>query len=253
MKKENDLLKKTNIMGVNINVINMENALNYIQDNLEELRGNYICISNVHTTVMSYEDSHYKNIQNSSIMTLPDGAPLAVISKMRGNSEVERITGPDFMEEVFKISIKKGYNHFFYGSTLDTLNKLQENLLLKYPELNIVGTYSPPFRELTYEENIEIEKCINDCKPDFIWVGLGAPKQEVWMYNHKNSFKGIMIGVGAGFDYHAGNIKRAPKIMQRLCLEWLYRLIQNPKRLFKRYLHTNSKFILIILKLKFKL
>lgn len=241
-------LKTCNILGVNVNITNMQNTLRVITENLEDIKGNYICVSNVHTTVMSYENESYKNIQNSGFMTLPDGKPLSIVSKKRGFKEAERVTGPDLMEEIFKISNERGYRHYFYGSTQETLNDLKKKLNEKYHDINIVGMHSPPFRKLTKEEDLEIVKNINKTNPDFIWVGLGAPKQEIWMSEHKDKVKGLMLGVGAGFDYHAEKICRAPKWMQRLSLEWVYRLMQDPKRLYKRYLITNTKFILLNLK-----
>ncbi len=150
------------------------------------------------------------------------------------------------MTELFKISVSNGYRHYFYGSTAETLASLQTNLHKNYPGIQIAGLYSPPFRPTTEKEDAAIVRAINEADPDFVWIGLGAPKQEQWMASHQGLVKGLMIGVGAGFDYHAGNIKRAPAWMQRANLEWLYRLIQNPRKLFKRYLTTNFKFIWLI-------
>lgn len=236
-------MKICNILGVNISVTNMQETVSYIEGNLERLKGNYICVSNVHTTVMSYENEMYRNIQNSGAMALPDGGPLSVVSRIRGFKEAERVTGPDLMSEIFKISEEKEYKHYFYGSTQETLDELKTKLNRKYPKLNIAGMFSPPFRKLTSEEDDEIIKSINNSKADFIWVGLGAPKQEIWMYDHKDKINGLMLGVGAGFDYHADKLERAPKWMQKSSLEWFYRLCQEPKRLFKRYFNTNTKFI----------
>ena len=243
-------IPKCCILGVNIAAINMKWLLDFIVKNIKKLSGKYICVSNVHTTVMSYEDESYKNIQNSAILALPDGGPLSSVGRKRGFKEMQRTTGPDFMEEILKISVEKGYKHYFYGSTDETLNQMKEVLAKKYPGLNIVGMYSPPFRALTPEEDAEIINKINDSNPDFVWVGLGAPKQEIWMYNHQDKIKGLMIGVGAAFDFHAGNIKRAPKWMQNCNLEWFYRLMQQPKKLFSRYFKTNFKFIKLIMKEK---
>lgn len=237
-------LKTCNILGVNINVTNMKETVKIITENLENIKGNYICVSNVHTTVMSYEDESYRNIQNGGFMALPDGKPLSIISKKRGFEEAERVTGPDLMEEIFKISEERGYKHYFYGSTEETLYLLKETLNKRYSSMKIVGMYSPPFRKLTEEEDKEIIENINKANPDFVWIGLGAPKQEIWMSEHKDKVNGLMIGVGAGFDYHAGNITRAPKWMQSMSLEWLYRLMQDPRRLMKRYIETNIKFII---------
>ena len=154
------------------------------------------------------------------------------------------MTGPDLMRELLKESGTKHYRHYFYGSTQETLDILREKITEKYPGAVIAGMYSPPFRPLTADEDAEIVEKINAAKPDFVWVGLGAPKQERWMAAHKDRVQALMIGVGAAFDYEAGNIKRAPMWMQKHNLEWLYRLMQDPKRLFHRYLKTNVKYLL---------
>ncbi len=234
-------MKTCKILGVNIAVTNMAETINYIETNLEELRGNYICVSNVHTTVTAYEDPEYCKVQNAAALALPDGKPLSVVSQHRGFSEAERVTGPDLMGELF--ARDNGLKHFFYGDTPETLAVLKEKLMDKYPHLKIVGMISPPFRALTEEEEAADIAAINESGADIIWIGLGAPKQERYMYAHKGMLHGVMIGVGAGFSYHAGQIKRAPQWMQRIGMEWFYRLMQDPKRLASRYLKTNLKFI----------
>lgn len=240
-------LRYCRILGTNINVITMKEATDYILRNLDALKGKYICVSNVHTTVMSHDDKEYNTIQNGGIMALPDGGPLSAVSRKRGYKDASRVTGPDLMEELFELSKDGSIRHYFYGSTDDTLKLLKKNLSEKYPGINICGMYSPPFRELSEDEECGIVKMINDARPDIVWVGLGAPKQEKWMYKHKGVINGLMIGVGAGFDYHAGTIRRAPLWMQKCSLEWFYRLMQDPKRLFKRYFVTNFRFIYLVL------
>lgn len=232
-----------NIMGVNIAAINMNWLLDYLDKNLSNIKGDYICVSNVHTTVTSFEDPSYCAVQNGGLMAIPDGGPLSSVGRKRGYKKMRRTTGPSLMGEIFEISAKKGYRHYFYGSTDKTLDLLKTKLNDKYPGIQIAGMYSPPFRALTDEENESVISMINEAKPDFVWVGLGAPKQEKWMAEHQGIINGLMIGVGAGFDYYAENIKRAPGWMQKWNLEWLYRLMQDPKRLFKRYWCTNTKFI----------
>ena len=232
-----------NIMGVDIAAIDMEWLLDYLNYNIKALAGDYICVSNVHTTVTAYEDEEYRKVQNGGIMAIPDGGPLSSVGNKRGFKNMKRTTGPNLMDEIFKNSLSKGFRHYFYGSTDETLEKMYSVLANAYPGIQIVGMYSPPFRPMTEEEdNATIER-INETNPDFVWVGLGAPKQEQWMAAHQGKINGLMVGVGAGFDYYAGNIKRAPMWMQKSNLEWVYRLIQDPKRLFKRYWNTNTKFI----------
>lgn len=231
------------ILKTKINITTMDEAVSWIDEHLAELSGKYVCISNVHTTVTAYRDEKYRAVQNGSALSLPDGKPLSIVQRHRGYENAGRVPGPDLMPEIFALSEKKGYRHYFYGSKQSTLDALKGRLLEKYPKLNIVGMYSPPFRPLTEEEDQEAVERINAVKPDFIWVGLGAPKQEIWMAEHENRVHGVMLGVGAGFDFHAGTIKRAPKWMQELCMEWLYRISQDPKRLLWRYLDTNFSFL----------
>ena len=231
------------ILNTNIDVTDMQRTIIYLSESLEEFRGKYICVSNVHTTVMAFRDEEYRKVQNSAAMALPDGKPLSLVSRRRGFSEAERVPGPDLMPKIFELSKEKGYRHYFYGSTQDTLDKLKKQLQGKYPYLQIAGMYSPPFRPLTEEEDLEIIAKINETKPDFVWVALGAPKQEKWMYDHLNKVTGVMLGVGAAFDFEAGTVKRAPHWMQELCLEWLYRIMQDPIRLIPRYLDTNVSFM----------
>lgn len=242
-KVDKSLIPVCNILGVNIAAIDMNWLMAFTDKYIKELSGDYMCVSNVHTTVTSFEDSSYCTVQNGGIMAIPDGGPLSAVGQKRGFKDMKRTTGPSYMEEVLKISVQKGYRHFFYGSTEETLEKLDKALKQDYPEIQIVGMYSPPFRPLNEEEdNLVIER-INETCPDFVWIGLGAPKQECWMAEHQGKIKGFMVGVGAGFDYFAGNINRAPEWMQKCNLEWVYRLLQDPKRLFRRYWYTNTRFI----------
>ncbi len=251
MGKENQMtenLKYHSILGTKINVTDMDKTVRYIDAHLEELKSHYICVSNVHTTVTAYRDPEYRAVQNGAAMNIPDGKPLSIVQHLSGEKEAGRVPGPDLMPELFRLSEEKGYRHYFYGSTQETLDALKDRLSEKYPEMKIVGMYSPPFRSMTEEEDREAVERINAAKPDFIWVGLGAPKQEKWMANHEGRVCGVMLGVGAGFDFHAGTVKRAPKWMQEVCMEWLYRIGQDPKRLLIRYLDTNFSFVFDLIK-----
>lgn len=242
-KVDKSLIPVCNILGVNIAAIDMDWLLDFTNRYIKELSGDYMCVSNVHTTVTAYENESYCAVQNGGIMAIPDGGPLSTVGQKRGFTNMKRTAGPSYMDEILKISAQKGYRHYFYGSTQATLEELYKTLMHVYPGVQIVGMYSPPFRPLTEEESRMVIERINETKPDFVWIGLGAPKQEFWMAQHQGIIQGFMVGVGAGFDYFAGNICRAPEWMQKNNLEWLFRLLQDPKRLFRRYWHTNTKFI----------
>lgn len=242
-KVDKSQIPTCNIMGVNLAAIDMEWLVDFTKRHIKELSGDYLCVSNVHTTVLSYDDEEYRAVQNGGIMAIPDGGPLSSVGRRRGFDGMKRTTGPDYMREILNISAEEGYRHFFYGSTEETLGKLKQAIEQHYPGVTVAGMYSPPFRPLTEEEDKEVIRMINASDSDFVWIGLGAPKQERWMADHQGKIKGLMAGVGAAFDYEAGNIERAPMWMQKMNLEWLFRLFQEPKRLFKRYFYTNTKFI----------
>ena len=234
-----------NILGVNIAAVDIISAVEMLTKNLDDARGKYVCVSNVHTTIMATESIAYNNIQNQSYLSLPDGKPLSVIGKMRGYSNIDRVTGPELMEEIFKFAPES--NHYFYGNTAENLEILIHKLREKYPTLNIVGYKHSVFRELSQDENNSLLQEINNCKADYVWVGLGAPKQEEFMYKNREQTNAVMIGVGGAFNVISGVSPRAPKWMQNLSLEWLFRLIDDPKRLWRRYLNTNLKFIYFII------
>lgn len=232
------------ILGVKVAAIDMPWLVEFTRENLRALGGDYICVSNVHTTVTAWENPAYLAVQNGGILAIPDGGPLSSTGRKRGFADMRRVTGPDYMRQMLSMGQQLHWRHFFYGSTPETLEKLRGVLTDKYPDLEIAGMISPPFRPLTPQEDAEMVEQINAARPDFVWVGLGAPKQEIWMADHQGRISGLMVGVGAAFDFEAGNISRAPQWMQKCNLEWLYRLMQDPKRLFSRYLHTNTVYIL---------
>ncbi len=239
---------RCDILGSKVNVIKTDEALNNIEDLLNRQSSSYICFSNVHTIVTGRQNLKFRDITNNASIVFPDGMPLVWLCKFNGYCDLEKCSGPDLMEKIFEVSEKKGYTHYLYGSTQETLRLLYNNLKCKYKTLKIVGMFSPPFRPLTEEEDKMLLDSINKLDPDFIWVGLGAPKQEIWMMEHVNKIKSsVLIGVGAAFNFHSGLVKRAPLWMQNIGLEWLYRLMQEPRRLWKRYLITNALFIYYIL------
>ena len=240
---QSNAIATCNIMGVEIAAVDMPRLLDFTTNNIRELSGDYMCAANVHTTVTAWEDENYRNVQNGAVLAVPDGAPLCCLGRLRGFREMKRTAGPDYMQKIFELSPRYGFHHYFYGSSEETLEKMRKKIEKEYPQLCVAGMYSPPYCEQTDEEKRRDIDRINAAAADFVWVALGAPKQELWMAEHQGKVKGFMVGVGAAFDFFAGNIKRAPKWMQVCCLEWLYRMAQDPGRLAARYWHSNIRFL----------
>ncbi len=245
--------KKYNLFGIQYSVSRTEEAVLHVIRHIHELSGKYICFSNVHTTVMARENPEYRRVLNGAAFVFPDGNPIVARQQSRGFIGAERVAGPDFMDHMFRDTKDGKVTHYFYGSSQETLDALKKNLEAKYPGIVIKGMYSPPFRDLTEEEKEADIKRINDAEADIVWIGLGAPKQENWMASNRDKIHGVMMGVGAGFDFHAGTIKRAPIWIQKIGFEWLYRLFQDPGRLIKRYAITNAKYLFYLILEKLKL
>ena len=248
-------MDKIEILGIGISCassydeVYME-LINLIKKNVPA----YVTVNNVHTIVQAVLEKQYGEILNNSILSIPDGKPLSLIARIKGRKNISRIFGPTLMEYTLNKSRADNISHFFFGSAPSTLEQLKINIQTKYPSIKIAGMISPPFRELSGQENINFVEIINKSRADIIWIGLGAPKQEKWIYqNYRKLNKGIMIGIGAGFDYVAGNTKHAPEWMKNMSLEWFYRLLQEPKRLWKRYLVTNTLFLFFLTLELFKL
>lgn len=241
-------MKRCKLFGVKTVVSHMEEAVSYVRKNKERLKGKYVSFANVHTTVTAKEEKEFRKVQNEAALVMPDGKPLSFVMKKRGYEEAEQIAGPDFMKRMWEVTAEsQEESHYFYGAGEETIAALEEKLKAQYPNLKIAGMESPPYRELTEEEKEAAVKRINESGADYLWVGLGAPKQEYWMNEHKGKIHAVMFGVGAAFDFHAGTIKRAPKWMQKCYLEWFYRILQDPGRLWKRYAVTNARFILMVI------
>lgn len=203
----------------------------------------YVCICNVHVVVTAKQNPQFSRIINEADMATPDGMPLAWVLRSRGFPGQERINGPDLLWRLCGYAEKEELSIFLYGSTSNTLELLADRLRTMFPRLVIAGAVSPPFRDLTDEEDCKMTDLINESGATIVFVGLGCPKQEFWMAAHRGKVRGVMIGVGAAFDYHAGTLKRAPIWMQQHGLEWFFRLVSEPQRLWKRYLVTNSLFL----------
>jgi N-acetylglucosaminyldiphosphoundecaprenol N-acetyl-beta-D-mannosaminyltransferase len=206
-------------------------------------------VTNVHTVMECQHDAELMRIHNESGMTTPDGMPIVWCGKRAGARDITRVYGPDLMLELCARLNGSSHGAFLYGTTDRTLGLLRARLQRDFPDLRIAGSYAPPFRLLTAEEDDDIVARINASGADIVWVGLGAPKQERWMAEHIDRLTAtVLIGVGAAFDFHAGTVRQAPLWMQRHGLEWVYRLSREPRRLWKRYLRTNPAFVIGILR-----
>ncbi|TVL98268.1 MAG: glycosyltransferase [Candidatus Brocadia sp. WS118] len=233
-----------NILGIRVHPVNIPEALHRIADLIQNHQKGYITVTGVHGIMESQRSDVIKAAHTGSFLTVPDGMPLVYIGRAAGYTEMHRCYGPDLMLALMKESVKKGYTHFFYGGKDGVAESLKETMETRFPGIRIVGTYTPPFRPLNEAEKKDLQERIARLKPNIIWVGLSTPKQELFMYEYLLCLEtNLMVGVGAAFDFHTGQIKSAPSWMQKLALEWFYRLLQEPRRLWKRYLINNPLFI----------
>ena len=240
--------KKTRVLSTAIDALSWYNALSTIAGWASNRESRIVCLCNVHSVVTANRHVRFRQAIAQADMATPDGAPIAWMIRCLKNRAQPRINGPDLMWRYCREAQLSSSPIFLYGGTEATLALLKTKLLEAYPRLNIAGAVSPPFRPLTPEEDSAIVDRINASGAGVVFVSLGCPKQELWMAEHRNRIHAVMIGVGAAFDYHAGTIKRAPKVMQDLGLEWLHRLISEPRRLWRRSLVTNTIFMLLALK-----
>lgn len=235
------------VLGIPIDVVSQQGVVAKVIDWATEGRSKYICICNVHSVVTAQNDSEFSRILKSSDMNTADGVPLVWTLRSKGYPRQDRVAGPDLIDPLCEAAARNNISMFLYGSTPEVLDEFQKTLYKNHPNLEIAGAMSPPFRELSEKEKDEIVSCINNSGARVVWVGLGCPKQERWMWEHRGRIQAVMIGVGAAFDYQVGRISRAPVWMRRAGLEWAFRLMQEPRRLFQRYLKTNTLFIKLTL------
>lgn len=231
------------VLGAQIDAVSWENAMNRLLGWAHARESRYVTICNVHVVVSASRDASYREVINGSDMATPDGAPVAWMLRRQGFPGQARISGPDLMWALCERAANEGVPIYCYGSTEATLGLLKGRLPAAFPNLQMTME-SPPFRALTMEEDAAAVARINDSGAGIMFVGLGCPKQERWMAEHRGRVNAVMIGVGAAFDFHAGTVQRAPVWMRDNGLEWLHRLVSEPRRLWKRYLVTNTLFIL---------
>lgn len=241
-------IRRVNILGVGISAITMPQAVNQVAQWIDNRTCHYISVCTVHTVMECQRNERMRRAVNAAGLATPDGMPLVWLSRWWGHCPVTRVYGPDLMLALCRLSVERGYSHYFYGGAAGVPELLAKNLQQRFPGLKVAGGYSPPFRPLTPDEETQIITQINQAAPDIIWVGLGTPKQDLWMAAHRHQLTApVLIGVGAAFDFHTGRIPQAPRWMQQNGLEWLFRLWQEPRRLWYRYLVYNPLFIALVL------
>jgi N-acetylglucosaminyldiphosphoundecaprenol N-acetyl-beta-D-mannosaminyltransferase len=236
--------QRVNVLGVGVDAIDMPTAVRRISAAAAAGRAGYVCVTGVHGVMEAQRDPALRQILNSSLVTTPDGMPMVWLGRASGFRKMTRVYGPDLMLEVCRESVKSGATHFLYGGTDGVAEELADSLRQRFPGLQIVGTYTPPFRTLSESEERQLAERVEELHPDFMWIGLSTPKQERFMAKYAGRLAAtVMLGVGAAFDMHSGRTKQAPRWMQRIGLEWLFRLLQEPRRLFKRYATNNPAFV----------
>lgn len=242
-------IHRINILGVGVSAIDIDDLLRIVDSWIDQGERQYVCVTSVHGIIESQNDFILKKIHNNAGLVTPDGMPLVWLSWLKGFKNVTRVYGPDLMLALCEHSISRGYRHFFYGAAPGIPEQLSAIFQQRFKGIKIVGTFSPPFRRLTNTESENIINQINNTRPDIVWVGLSTPKQELWMAEHRNRLSApVLIGVGAAFDFHSGSKVQAPRWLQPLGIEWLFRMFMEPKRLWKRYMYNNPKFIWLVLK-----
>jgi N-acetylglucosaminyldiphosphoundecaprenol N-acetyl-beta-D-mannosaminyltransferase len=242
-------IQRVDVLGVGISAIDMAQAVAEISRWVEEGEQHYVCVTGVHGVMEARRDPELLRIHNASGLTTPDGMPMVWAGHRAGAAHIRRVCGRDLMPEVCQLAAEHGWSSFFYGGGPGVPELLAERLTARFPGFRVVGTWSPPFRPLTPDEDRMVVERINRAAPDLVWVGLSTPKQERWMAAHAGRLDArVLLGVGAAFDMHAGLLPQAPHWMQRSGLEWLYRLGREPRRLWRRYLRHNPRFVVEILR-----
>ena len=237
-------LHRANILGVGVHAIDMGQAIEVIESAVHNNRKGYVCVTGVHGVMEAQDDAKFRSILRHALLVTPDGMPTVWVGRWQGFSGMHRVFGPDLMWELCRTSVAKGYTHYLYGGAERVAEQLQDRCEELFPGIRIVGTYTPPFRQLNAGEQRELVSSFANLKPDITWVGLSTPNQERFMaeYLPRLATK-IMIGVGAAFDLHTGRMKDSPQWVKQAGLQWAHRLMQDPGRLWQRYLTNNPRFM----------
>jgi len=237
-------IDRVNVLGVGVSALNLDSASDFLIRAAQSKRKGYVCVTGVHGVSEAQNDPAFRQILNSSLLNTPDGMPMVWMGRLQGQHHMDRVYGPDLMLRLCELSVSTGLKHFFYGGAEGVTELLKQRLVQRFPALQVVGTYTPPFRALNAEEEQHLAELVAKTQPHFFWVGLSTPKQEKFMASYVNRLDAaVFLGVGAAFDFHAGRVRQAPRWMQRSGLEWFFRLCTEPRRLWKRYLKNNPLFV----------
>lgn len=232
------------ILDVPVSIVTMASAITTIENWVDAGETRYVCATDVHSVMQAQNNPQHMAALASADMVIPDGTPLVWISRIRGQRGMQRVCGPDIMWHLARQGAKKGWSHYFYGGAEAVAETVVSKFESEFHGFKSAGTFSPPYRTLTLTERQNVIDDINKARPDIVWVGLGCPKQEIWMLENSPLLNSaVVIGVGAAFDFHANRIARAPSWMQSTGLEWFHRLCQEPARLWRRYLIMGPQFV----------
>jgi N-acetylglucosaminyldiphosphoundecaprenol N-acetyl-beta-D-mannosaminyltransferase len=235
------------ILAMNVNITSYADACSVIRDWAEQGASKYVCVANVASVMDSYDSPQYRRVMNEADLVTPDGIPLVWALRLLGCSDATRVYGPDLTPVMLETASSIGLPVAFYGGAPEVLNRLLEVVASRFPRLQVVYSWSPPFRPLTPEEDLRVVSDINESGARIVFVGLGSPKQDYWMAAHRGRIQAVMVGVGAAFDFLAGSKPQAPRWMMPLGLEWLFRLATEPRRLWKRYLKHNPRYVVLLM------
>lgn len=243
MTTEQTNRRRVPVLGLKVDLTDYDKVIASITELARAARGGYVCVTNVHVTIEAEDDPTYRELVNNADLVLPDGTPLVWMQRWQGHQDASQVRGPSLMPMLMEHAERERLKVGFLGGRQETLDKILERAHVDFPGLDISYAYSPPFRALTDDEDIAITDAINVSGTQILFVGLGCPKQERWIAINRDRVRAVSIGVGAAFDLYAGNIRAAPAMLSRLGLEWVFRLLQEPRRLFSRYLVVNPRFV----------
>jgi N-acetylglucosaminyldiphosphoundecaprenol N-acetyl-beta-D-mannosaminyltransferase len=240
---------RIDILGVPVSTTGLAGAVAAIEDIILRHGREYVCITGAHGIIESRRDAQLRAIHEDAALVTADGMPVVWLARALGASETRRVYGPDLMKALTELSARRGYRQFYYGGAPGVADKLASELIRRNPQLNVAGTICPPFRALVPAEDDAVVDAINRSNADIVWVGLSTPKQEYWMAEHRGRLKApVLVGVGAAFDFLSGSKRQAPRWMQRSGLEWLFRVLAEPRRLWRRYAVIVPSFALLALR-----